>query len=133
MAHRRSEPLLIALTICFLSVSGCAIQYYDASTGTEHLWGIGHMRMKVSPPADGVRAVVTASDTLGIVAGSVATERRISIGWERFTLLQVIAAESALSLEWPGADLFSMRVGGDVPPQLNKQDDDREQQNKETK
>jgi len=92
-------------------LSGCAIQYFDASTGTEHLWGIGHMRMKVTTPDNGVRAVVTGTDTLGIAAGSVASERRITIGWERYSQIQVIAEDTALSLEWPTSDLFGKTRG----------------------
>src|ERR1044071_3417861 len=101
MERRISVGLILVWTVCSLILSGCAIQYFDAATGTEHLWGVGHVRMRVSPPNDGLRAVVTGSDTLGIVAGSVAAERRLTVGWERFSLLQIIAADTTLSLEWP--------------------------------
>ena len=42
--------------------SGCAVHYYDKETGTEHLWGFGHLRMKAEPSNDAVvRLVVTGT------------------------------------------------------------------------
>jgi hypothetical protein len=33
--------------------SGCAVHYYSASTGTEHLWGFGHLKMRAVPQRGG--------------------------------------------------------------------------------
>ncbi len=41
------------------TTTGCAVHYYDPKTGAEHIWGVGHLVMKVSAPNEGVRAVVS--------------------------------------------------------------------------
>jgi hypothetical protein len=109
----RFVPLVTQLmvSLSLFAGSGCAIQYFDPATGTEHLWGIGHMRMKVGQANEGVRAVVSGTDTLGIAAGSIASERRITVGWERLSQIQVIGEDTAVTLEWPTSDLFTVRVG----------------------
>ncbi|MFT4589665.1 MAG: hypothetical protein ACI8QF_003782, partial [Limisphaerales bacterium] len=66
--HKREKPagksvwraVLAAVSLAF--ASGCAVHYYDKETGTEHLWGFGHLRMKAEPSEDGVvRAVMTGT------------------------------------------------------------------------
>ena len=109
---------LWALTACFCLLNGCAIHYFDRSTGTEHIWGIGHMRMKLGKANEGVRAVVTGTDTLGIAAGSGLSERYVALGWQRLSRLQVVGEDSVVRLEWPTSDLFSVRVGSELPPKL---------------
>ncbi len=37
--------LLLLLTI--VGQGGCAVQYYDPATQTDHLWGVGHFKMRV--------------------------------------------------------------------------------------
>ena len=98
---------------------GCALHYYDPDTGTEHLWGIGHMRMKVGETNEGVRAVVTGTDTVGIAGGSGPSERYLTIGWQRLSRLQVLDSDTSIRLEWPRSDFSSVRVGNDLPPALN--------------
>ena len=103
------------ISLCLFAGSGCAIQYFDPETGTEHLWGFGHMRMKVGQADEGVRAVVTGTDTLGLSAGSVASERRITLGWERLSQVRVLDSDTSVRLEWPSADVFSIRLGSAFP------------------
>lgn len=111
------------ITICilflFTLVSGCAIHYYDPETGTEHLWGIGHMRMKVGEANEGARAIVAGTDTLGMAAGSAAYDRYIALGWQRLSRLQVVGEDTTVRLEWPTSDLFSVRAGRQLPPYLH--------------
>ena len=38
--------------------AGCAVHYFDEATGTEHNWGFGHLKIKVAPPDEGLRALV---------------------------------------------------------------------------
>ena len=113
---RIRDALFVLAWVFFLN--GCAIHYYDPETGTEHLWGIGHMRMKVGEANEGVRTVVAGTDTLGMAAGSAAYDRYIALGWQRLSRLQVVGEDTAVRLDWPTSDLFSVRVGSDVPPDL---------------
>ena len=114
----------LVFSLCLIAGSGCAIQYFDPETGTEHLWGFGHMRMKVGKVNEGVQAIVTGTDTLGIAAGSVASERRITVGWERVSRFRVVDADSSVRLEWPSTDLFSVRLGSTFPTDHRSSDKD---------
>jgi hypothetical protein len=116
--HGRVHVAILLILFATLA-GGCAIHYYDPDTGTEHLWGIGHMRMKVGETNEGVRAVVTGTDTVGLAGGSAPSERYIAIGWQRLSRLQVLDADTSIRLEWPSADLTSVRVGSGLPPVLN--------------
>jgi hypothetical protein len=122
----RFDRLMIGLmcSLCLFAGSGCAIQYFDPETGTEHLWGIGYMRMKVGQANEGVRAVVTGTDTLGI-AGSVGSRGRITLGWERLSQFRVFDTDTSVRLEWPSADLFSVRIGSTFPTHRSSDDSKR--------
>lgn len=46
---------VLSLAVLTLSISGFAIHTFDPETSTEHLWGIGHMKVKVTPVNHGVQ------------------------------------------------------------------------------
>ena len=105
-----------ALVVLFVLLSGgCAIQYFDSETGTEHIWGFGHMQMKVSPPTEGVQAVVRGTDVLGLSIGSADQQAYFTVGWHRVQRLDVIAESTAVRLEWPSSDFSEVRVGTAFP------------------
>ena len=59
-----------AIVVFFVLLNGgCAIHYFDSETGTEHIWGFGHMQMKVSASNEGVRAIVRGTETVGVAIG----------------------------------------------------------------
>lgn len=45
------------------------MHYYDSKTGTEHLWDIGHLQMKVSMESNEVKSVVRGTELLGVAGG----------------------------------------------------------------
>ena len=100
---------------------GCAIHYYNTRTGVEHLIGIGHMKMKVTPPTEDVVAVVGGTETLGIGAGTTTGSTEVSLGWNRTTRLSIVDQDASLRLEWPTASFFNVRVG--TRPPLLEQDE----------
>lgn len=114
-----------------LALSGCAIHYYDPESGTEHLYGFGHMRMRVSEPVEGVRATVKSTEVLGASIGVSKDDRHIVAGWNRRTRLDAIDENTSVRFEWPTSDLFDVRVGSD-PPFLKKPTEDRVSKMKET-
>jgi len=93
---------------------GCALHYYDAKTGTEHLWGFGHMKLKAAPPAEGVRAVVKGTESLGLDIGAGQDDYRIAVGWHSRRQI-VVSSNTTVRLEWPNGDFFNVRVGS-LPP-----------------
>ena len=94
--------------------TGCAVHYYDRETGTDHLWGFGHMKMKAAPPNEGVQATVKGIETLGFNVGAGLEEYHIGLGWDcRRRIL--ISSNASVRLEWPNGDFFNMRVGT-APP-----------------
>ena len=104
----------VALVLC---VQGCAVHYFDSKTGTEHLWGFGHMKMAVQPSNEGVRAVVKGTQTLGVGLGLGHEDYYLSAGWNNQRMLKV-ADDTCVRLEWPNGGFFNMRVGTNFPTQF---------------
>jgi len=104
---------ILGLILC--ATTGCAIHYYDLTTGTEHIWGIGHMAMKASAPREGLRAVVVGTDVFGLTGGNVGGQGYLTIGWERRRQIEVLDENTAIRLEWPDGDFFNVRIGSEWP------------------
>ena len=75
--------LIVVLMLCGRAIAGCAIHYFDPTTGTEHLWGFGHMRMKVGAPNEGLQALVRETQTIGLAVGSLEAQSYLSLGIQR--------------------------------------------------
>lgn len=111
---------LTPFALCVMVLAGgCAIQYYDKRTGTEHLVGFGHMKMKVADPNEGVQAVVVGMEVYGLAAGTTQEGGTVSLGWARSSRLRIIEEDTSIRLEWPTNSLFNVRVGTE-PPFLRK-------------
>jgi hypothetical protein len=96
-------------------LSGCAIHWYDENTQTEHLLGFGHLKMKVAEPNEGVRAVVTGTETLGLAFRSDKREGYFLIGWQELSRLRAIDENTQIRFEWPSSDFFTVRLGTEFP------------------
>lgn len=95
-------------------LSGCAVHYYDPATGTEHLWGLGHMRMKAAPVAQGLESVVAGTSSAGVSLGAGREDYYLTAGWD-YRRRIVIGTNAAFALDWPNADFFNVRVGTNPP------------------
>ena len=110
------------LTSCgglLLLVSGCAMHYFDSKTGTEHIWGFGHMRMKAEPSTNTVRTVVKGTQLLGLNIGAGREEYYLSAGWDNRRNITVMD-NTSVSLEWPNNSFFNVRVGSEPPFLTNR-------------
>lgn len=121
--HTLASSQLLAAT---LSISGCAVHYYDRSTGTEHVWGLAHMKMRVEPSTEGVQAVVQGNEALGFSAGTTAAGSHLALGWHDESRILVSPEDTALRFEWPSSSVFDVRVGTRPPlpqtqPQVTKE------------
>jgi len=94
-----------------LGTFGCAFHHYDKATNTEHIWGFGHMKMKVEPCNEGLQAIVRGTDVMGISLGVGERQNYLTVGWHRTQRLDVIAESTAVRYEWPDSDFANVRIG----------------------
>ena len=120
-SHMRSlkkgmSTFVTALLPFFLH--GCAIHYFDSETGTEHLWGVGHMKMKVAAPNEGLQAVVRGVEVLGLGIGRDDGYGYVALGWHNRQRLDILDENASVRLEWCGNDFANVRVGSEFPKSL---------------
>lgn len=112
--------VLVCLSTLAATLGGCAIHYYDEATGTEHVWGLAHVKMRVQPVTEGVQAVAQGSESLGVSAGSTAAGPHFALGWHDESRIFVSPEDAALRFDWPTSNVFDVRVGA-RPPFLREQ------------
>lgn len=110
MRKYKSLGLLLAAVL-----NGCAVHYYDPDTQAEHVWGIGHMRMKAEAAREDNKAIVKGVELYGIGLGFGRQDYYAVLGWDRRTLLSVVDKDTSVRLEWPSSDFFDVRVGSRPP------------------
>ena len=126
-AFRGLWPILVFLFV----FSGCAVRYSDPVTGTEHLWGFGHLKMRAiplkgdAPPfTNAVIAFVTGVRTVGLTVGVGEDSRGIAAGWDSRSRLVITAPDAHFCLIWPTnairlpnnlQDLFTVQIQTNFP------------------
>lgn len=103
-------------------VSGCAVHYFDPKTGAEHIWGFGHMKMKVAPEEEGLQAIVRGTEVIGLSTGNADKQAYLTLGWHRIQRLDIVTESTAVRLEGPNSDFVNIRVGSSfpgIPDELN--------------
>lgn len=108
---RLSLSLLVARLSC-----GCALHYYDASTGTEHLWGLGHMKMSVvaSGEKKTTQAVLVGVQTAGLRLDLAPNTRGFSLGYDDTRTATVLDASAPLKIQTISGEPFTLQLG--TPP-----------------
>jgi hypothetical protein len=126
------SAIQVSLGLLIMATSGCAIHYYEKQTGTEHLWGFGHLKMRAVPQradqppfTNAVVAFVTGIRTLGAHLGAGEDFAGIAAGWDSRSRLVIAAEDAHFYLLWPTNTvrlpqalkdrLFTVRVGPDFP------------------
>lgn len=114
------------LSLLAAALGGCALHFYDEATGTEHVWGLAHVKMRVQPSTEGVKAVAQGSETLGFSVGRTAAGPHLALGWHDESRILVSPADAALRFEWPTSNVFDVRVGTtpsflQTPPHITKE------------
>lgn len=97
--------------------AGCAVHYYEASTGTEHLWGFGHMKMRIVPAVDNpkIQAVAVGIQTIGARVDTANDTSGLSFGYSNTSVVTIVASDTALRLDTVGSDPFTLRLGTQFP------------------
>jgi hypothetical protein len=106
---------MLLLPVAIGVFTGCAVQYYDPVTQTEHLWGFGHFKMKVAPANEGVQAIVKSATVVGASVKFAPDYNHLVVGVDKTSQMTVVSEGASVRLEWPTNDLFSVRVGSRPP------------------
>ncbi len=107
---------VVFLGVLALTLSGCAINYYDPATGTQHVWGVGHLKARAQAPDDGMQALAVSVECTGISVGTSQSQGFAVIGWHRMEAVQAVDENATVRLERPtGVGLFNVRVGKSFP------------------
>ena len=112
----RGRVVRIVLAIA-LSSSGCAIHYFDEDTGVEHVWGFGHMKMKVAAPNEGLQAILHGTDSFGLGIGKAHKHGYLTLGWHRLEFIDIHRESTSIRFEWPDSSFARVRVGSEFPKQ----------------
>lgn len=94
---------------------GCAVHYYEEDTGIEHIWGIGHMKMKASKPNEGLQAVIHGTSVVGASIGKADKHGYLTIGWQRLEFIDILKESTSIRLEWPDNTFANVRIGSKFP------------------
>jgi hypothetical protein len=124
MRCRISLALPAVLIWGFLACQSCAVHYFDPATGTEHIWGIGHLAVKHGSPTEGVKAVGRRTDTVGVLIGQLDKEAHFGVGWNARQEIEVVDENVQLKLDWPSGSFYDIRVGSWVPPNSDHSKED---------
>jgi hypothetical protein len=73
------------------------------------------MSMKISPPNEGLQAVVRATSILGLSLGRTLDRTYLTLGYDSEQQTDIVAESTSVRLEWPDSDLFNLRVGSNWP------------------
>ena len=130
-ASGSSHFRLLALLSWMFLVSGCAVHYYSKATGTEHLWGFGHLKMRAVPQNNNLLPVtnaavayVTGVRTLGLNLGAGEDYTGASAGWDSRSRVVIKQGDASFYLLWPAntirlprdlQNLFTVRIGTNCP------------------
>ena len=86
----------------------------------EHVWGVGHVAMKVGLLNEGLKAVGFRTDSVGLSIGSAQEGYHIELGWSSHQQLDVVDQNTQLCLAWPSGSFYNARVGSEFPPEISE-------------
>ncbi|NKB82590.1 MAG: hypothetical protein GKS05_12020 [Nitrospirales bacterium] len=120
---------IIIFVIVGFHVAGCAVYYRDRESGAEHIWGFGHLAMKVTPPLEGKKALIQQMTLTGVAVGTDNGSFGVSVGYDEREHLLIYDANTAIAIRrHPSNDFFYFKIGTDPlthlpdlekPPNLN--------------
>lgn len=109
-----------AFVIIVVLLPGCAIYYRDRNSGAEHIWGFGHLSMKVVPPDHGKQAIVQRTTLTGIAVGLDNGSLGLSVGWDQREHILIYDDNTTISVQRPPSNDFYYFKIGTYPPDLER-------------
>ncbi|MFY4729845.1 hypothetical protein [Nitrospira sp. BLG_2] len=103
------------LVVAGIVSPGCALHYYEEATGTEHIWGIGHMAMTIPQRNEGLQVVIHGTDVVGGSIGRVHDHGYLTLGWQRMEFIDILQESVSVCVEWPNGSFHNVRVGSRFP------------------
>jgi hypothetical protein len=106
----------IVLTSVFviigLLMSSCAVYYRDRNSGADHIWGFGHLSMKVAAPKEERQAIIQRTTLTGLAVGLDNGSFGLSVGWDQREHILIYDKNTALSIERPPTnDSYYFKIG----------------------
>ena len=108
-AVRLIAPLLA------MPCAACAIQYYDAASQTQHIYGIGHIAYRVTRPEGAPEAIIVGTDVFGLGLGTTASTSGITLGYSSERRVEIVKRDASVTLGFPNSDLLNVEVGSEPP------------------
>jgi hypothetical protein len=102
---------LITILVFSFILEGCSLHYYDPETKAEHMFGLGHMVMKVQEAGANRVATVQGKSSLGLSTGMDEDGGQFSAGWSSNRTIHILQTDTAIELIWPTNDLLNVRIG----------------------
>ena len=103
---------IIILVIISFQVFGCAVYYRDRESGAEHIWGFGHLSMKVIPPVEEKQALIQKTTLTGVAIGMDNGSLGMSVGFDQREHILIYDENVALTIKRPPSnDFFYFKIG----------------------
>ena len=102
-------------------LTSCAIYYRDRVSGVEHIWGFGHLSMKVTTPSEEKQAIIQRATLTGVSTGMDNGSLEISVGYDRREHIIIYDDNTVITIQRPPSnDFFYFKIGS-LPIELDKQ------------
>jgi len=103
---------IIFLVLAISLLSGCAVYYRDRESGAEHIWGFGHLSMKVIPPLEEKQALIQRTTLTGVAIGMDNGSLGMSVGFDQREHILIYDENVALTIQRPPSnDFFYFKIG----------------------
>ena len=97
-------------------MAGCAVYYRDRDSGADHIWGFGHLAMKVGPTLNEKQALIQRTTLPGVAVGMDNGELGLSFGWAQREHILIYDENTAISIQRsPSNDFFDFEIGSSSP------------------
>ena len=103
---------IIFLVLAISLLSGCAVYYRDRESGAEHIWGFGHLSMKVIPPLEEKQALIQRTTLTGVAIGMDNGSLGMSVGFDQREHILIYDENVAITIQRPPSnDFFYFKIG----------------------